>query len=103
TTTAAQTPSIVHCSVVERPSTSSGSAKRDETPPASTHHVTPAKATPVIASTIGYRAEIRSPHEAHLPRSTIHPRTGTLCHGLMAVSQCGHLLTPSSDDPAGTR
>ena len=36
------------------------------------HHVTTANATPVIASTIGYRAEIGAPQFAHLPRSAIH-------------------------------
>ena len=39
----------------------------------STHHVTTANATPVIASTTGYRGEIGAPHDAHLPRSAIHP------------------------------
>ena len=68
---------------------------------ASMSQATSAKSAPVIASTMGYRAEMGSPHDAQRPRSTSHPSTGTLCHGLIAESHDGQRLSRTSDAARG--
>ena len=44
---------------------------------------------PVASSTSGYITEIRSPHARHFPLSQVHPKTGTLSYGLIAVPHFG--------------
>ena len=63
-----------------------------------------AKATPVRASTIGYRAEIGAPQWRHLPRSSNHDSTGMLSRGATGVLHSGQADGGDTMDfPMGTR
>src|SRR3954470_9538128 len=62
------------------------------------------KRAAVIASTRGYRAEIRSPHLRHWPRRSSQESTGMLSYGRIGVSQPGRREAGvASDWPAGRR
>src|SRR4051794_3044049 len=65
---------------------------------------TRAHSSAVPASTSGYRAEMRTPHDRQRPRSASHESTGTLSYGRMGVSHCGHREPGrDSDSPRGSR